>query len=91
MPAVCVLELAQQSDYGVCGCLCLQKEGLNLDRIIEEVKMRMARYQVVPNTLIVPPQEKPAAVFKLPSPSAAPVAHHFHLHRTCPPQPAANL
>lgn len=54
-----------------------QKEGLNLDRIIEEVKMRMARYQVrvfyvqrlrrpaltrflcpqvVPNTLIVPPQ-----------------------------------
>lgn len=33
-----------------------QKEGLNLERIIEEVKMRMARYQVQPNTLIVPPQ-----------------------------------
>jgi hypothetical protein len=34
-----------------------QKEGLGFDRLVEEVKMRMSRYQVTPNILIVPPQE----------------------------------
>lgn len=33
-----------------------QKEGLGFDRLVEEVKMRMSRYQVTPNILIVPPQ-----------------------------------
>jgi hypothetical protein len=34
----------------------VQKEGLGLDKAIEEVKHRMSRYQVSPNMLIVPPQ-----------------------------------
>ena len=37
--------------YGV-----VQKDGLGLDRAVEEVKARMGRYQVTPNMLIVPPQ-----------------------------------
>lgn len=34
----------------------VQKDGLGLDRAVEEVKYRMSRYQVTPNMLIVPPQ-----------------------------------
>ena len=34
----------------------VQKEGLGLDKAVEEVKYRMGRYQVTPNLLIVPPQ-----------------------------------
>ena len=33
-----------------------QKEGLGFDKAVETCKARMARYQVVPNMLIVPPQ-----------------------------------
>ena len=34
----------------------VQKEGLGLDKCVEEAKARMARYNVTPNMLIVPPQ-----------------------------------
>ena len=34
----------------------VQKEGLGLDKAVEEAKSRMARYNVTPNMLIVPPQ-----------------------------------
>ena len=34
----------------------VQKEGLGLDKCIETAKARMARYQVTPNMLIVPPE-----------------------------------
>ena len=33
-----------------------QKEGLGFDKCVEEAKSRMARYQITPNMLIVPPQ-----------------------------------
>ena len=33
-----------------------QKEGLGLDKAVETAKSRMARYQVTPNMLIVPPE-----------------------------------
>lgn len=33
-----------------------QKDGLGFDKAVEEAKSRMARYQVTPNMLIVPPQ-----------------------------------
>jgi hypothetical protein len=36
----------------------VQKDGLGLDKAIEEVKYRMSRYQVTPNMLVVPPQVK---------------------------------
>lgn len=36
--------------------LRVQKEGLNFDRLVEEVKLRMGRYNCEPNLLIVPPQ-----------------------------------
>ena len=34
----------------------VQKEGLGLDKCIETAKARMARYQVTPNMLIIPPE-----------------------------------
>jgi hypothetical protein len=34
----------------------VQKDGLGLDKAVEEVKYRMSRYQVTPNMLIVAPQ-----------------------------------
>lgn len=34
----------------------VQKEGLGFDKCVEEAKARMARYNVTPNMLIVPPQ-----------------------------------
>lgn len=34
----------------------VQKEGLGLDKAVEEAKSRMSRYNVTPNMLIVPPQ-----------------------------------
>ena len=37
-----------------------QKEGLGFDKAVETCKARMARYQVVPNMLIVPPQARHA-------------------------------
>jgi len=33
-----------------------QKDGLGMDRAVEEVKYRMSRYGVTPNMLIIPPQ-----------------------------------
>tara|TARA_Y100000389_G_scaffold204704_1_gene259048 strand:- start:3485 stop:3895 length:411 start_codon:yes stop_codon:yes gene_type:complete len=43
--------LYSRSQYSI-----VQKEGLGLDKAVEEVKYRMGRYQVTPNLLIVPPQ-----------------------------------
>ena len=37
-------------------CAHSQKEGLGLDKCIETAKARMARYQVTPNMLVVPPE-----------------------------------
>ena len=34
----------------------VQKEGLGLDKAVEEAKSRMSRYNVTPNMLVVPPQ-----------------------------------
>jgi hypothetical protein len=37
----------------------VQKDGLGFDKAVEEAKARMARYQVTPNMLVVPPQVSP--------------------------------
>lgn len=34
----------------------VQKEGLGFDKCVEDAKARMARYQITPNMLVVPPQ-----------------------------------
>ena len=39
--------------YGIC-----QKEGLGLDKAVEEVKFRMSRYGVTPNMMVIPPCAK---------------------------------
>ena len=44
-----------------------QKEGLGFDKAVEEAKARMARYQITPNMLIVPPQAR----------------HHAHAPHRC--------
>ena len=33
-----------------------QKEGLGMDKALEDAKYRMSRYGVTPNLLVVPPQ-----------------------------------
>jgi len=38
--------------------LAAQKEGMGLDKAVEDCKYRMSRYGVQPNMLVIPPQER---------------------------------
>ena len=53
----------------------VQKEGLGLDKCVEEAKSRMSRYNVTPNMLVVPPQVCQSA--------SSPTLSHCLYGRTC--------